>query len=117
MTIAWPPMLPALLFISAPAPALEAWGLPDLREQDKQEHAAAGVVIGAAGAGLAGMIMPRSTWWTRALIGTAAAAVIGAAKEAADAQSRHHTSDPKDALATVAGGAVGALTISLAWRF
>ncbi len=117
MTIAWPIALPALLFVATPARALEPWGLPDLREQDKQEHAAAGVAVGAAGAGIAGMIMPRSTWWTRALIGTAAAAVVGAAKEAADSQSRRHTSDPKDALATVAGGAVGALTISLVWRF
>ncbi len=109
--------MPALLFVAAPAPALEAWGLPDLGERDKQEHAAAGAVAGAAGAGIAGLIMPRSTWLTRALIGTACAAVIGAAKEAADAQSRHHTSDPKDALATTTGGAVGALTISLVWRF
>ncbi len=117
MTIAWLLPLPTLLIVAAAAPALEAWGLPDLRQQDKQEHAACGLVIGAGAAGIAGLAMPRSTWWTRTLIGVAAAAVIGSAKEAVDARSRYHDADPKDALATVAGGAIGALSVSLVWRF
>jgi hypothetical protein len=111
------PLLPVLVFVALPAAALDSWGVPDLGEQDKRQHAAAGFVIGGVGAGVAATLAPRSTWWTRALIGVAAAAVIGAAKEAADARGSDHCSDPKDALATVAGGTVGALSISLVWRF
>lgn len=115
MTIAWPPMLPALLFVTASTPALEAWGWPDLREHDKQEHAGIGFAVGAISVATTKSLSPRSTWWTRALIGVAASAIVGAAKEAVD--SRTHDADPKDALATVVGGAAGALSISLAWRF
>ena len=115
MKIPWPTALPALLFVAAPAAALDGWGLPDPRETDKQGHAVAGFAVGTLAAAATKGLSPRSTWWTRALIGVAASAVVGAAKEAVDA--RTHAADPKDALATVAGGTVGALTISLVWRF
>lgn len=111
----WPLVLPLVVLVAAPVAALDAWGLPDLREQDKQQHAAAGLAIGAGAATAAAVIAPRSAWWTRALIGVATAAVAGAAKEAID--SCTHDADPKDALATVAGGAAGALVVTLVWRF
>ncbi len=118
MDLSIPPLLPALIFLAGPAAALESWGVPDLHERDKQEHFAGGVVLGAVGAGVAGMVAPKSTWWTRALIGVATAAVVGVAKEVADAQHpRTHDADPKDAIATVAGGTVGALAITLIWKF
>jgi hypothetical protein len=109
------PLLPALLFIAAPAPALESWGLPDLGERDKQQHAAAGLVVGAVADAATKSLSPRSTWWRRAVIGVACAAIAGAAKEVVDA--RTHDADPKDALATIAGGTVGVLAIELVWRF
>lgn len=109
------PLLPALLYVAAPAAARDAWGVPDLREQDKQGHAEAGFVVGALASAGTKALSPRSTWWTRLVIGVAASAAAGVAKEAIDA--RTHDADPKDAVATVAGGTVGALTISLAWRF
>ncbi len=117
VTLTWPPLLTALLFVAAPAPALEAWGLPDLREDDKQGHAVAGVAVGALADIGAKSVSPRSTWWSRALIGVAAAAVVGVAKEAIDAHLPTHDADPKDALATVAGGAAGVLAVELVWRF
>jgi hypothetical protein len=109
--------MPALLFLAAPAAALDSWGWPDLGQPDKQGHAAVGVVVGAVASLGADLVVRRPTWWTRALVGIAAAAVVGAAKEVADAHLPHHDPDPKDAIATVAGGTVGALSISLAWRF
>lgn len=115
MTIAWPPMLPALLFVAAPVRGVEPWGLPDLREQDKQGHAAVGFAVGFIAGAATKSLSPRSTWWTRLAIGVAAAAAAGVAKEVVDA--RTHAADPKDALATIAGGTAGALAISLVWRF
>jgi hypothetical protein len=109
------PLLPALLFVAAPATAMEPWGVPDLGERDKQQHAAAGVVVGSLASALTKTLSPSSSRWTRAVIGVAAAALAGAAKEAVDA--RTHDADPKDALATVAGGTVGVLAIELVWRF
>jgi uncharacterized membrane protein YeaQ/YmgE (transglycosylase-associated protein family) len=112
------PLLPALLFVAAPATAIEAWGIPDLGQRDKQQHAAAGAVIGALACAATKSFSPRSTWFSRAVIGVAAAAIAGVAKEAFDAQHpRSHTADPKDALATIAGGTVGVLAIELVWRF
>jgi hypothetical protein len=113
----WPVILPLLLFVAAPACALEPWGLPDLSESDKQGHAAVGVIVGTFATAAAQRLAPRAPWWEQALVGVAASAVVGTAKEICDAQSRHHDADPKDALATVAGGIGGALTITLVWRF
>jgi hypothetical protein len=113
----WPTVLPGLLFIAAPAAALEAWGIPDLREEDKQGHVLLGITVGILADASAKSISPRSTWWSRALIGVATAAVVGTAKELVDARLPHHDADPKDALATVAGGAAGVLAIELVWRF
>ncbi len=107
------PLLPLILF--ATAPAMEPWGLPDLAERDKQGHFAGGFAIGAIAAGATKSLSPRSTWWTRYVIGIATTAVVAAAKEAID--SRTHAADPKDALATIAGGTCGALALSAAWHF
>ncbi len=111
-------LLPVLVFVAAPATALEAWGVPDFSQQDKQEHALGGALVGVLADATTKTISPRSTWWTRALIGTAAAAIVGTAKEISDARHpRSHDADPKDALATVAGGVAGSLAIELVWRF
>lgn len=109
----WPLVLP-LVVLASPAAALD-WPAPDFRDRDKRQHAIAGAAIGATATAVAGLIVPRSTWWTRALIGVAAAAVAGAAKEAMDA--RTHDADPEDTVATIGGGVAGALTIALVWRF
>lgn len=106
-----------VLATAASAHALEPWGLPDLREPDKQSHALGGAVIGILATATAQRLMPRAPWWQQALIGTAVAAVAGALKEVVDVHTGGHDSDPKDAIATTAGGAAGALAITLVWRF
>jgi hypothetical protein len=112
------PLFPALLFIAAPATAMESWGVPDLGERDKQEHAAAGAVVGAVTDATVRLLAPRAPRWERVLVGVAASAAVGTAKELLDARHpRDHDADPKDALATVAGGTVGVLAIELVWRF
>jgi hypothetical protein len=107
-----------LLALVGATSALESWGAPDLHQQDKREHAMGGALVGSFSAALAGAALPRAPWWQQALVGIAASAVVGVAKEITDA--RHpgtHDADPKDAIATVAGGAIGAVAMTLVWRF
>lgn len=113
-TIPWPLMLPALVFTTAPA--IESWGIPDFHEADKVEHFEGGVIIGALGTAVAQRELPKAKWWQQALVGVAASAVIGVAKEVADTRT-HGDPDPKDAIATVIGGTVGALSISVVVHF
>lgn len=107
----WPVILPLLVFVAAP-PAAEAWGLPDLRQDDKQAHTLAGAVVGTLATAAAQRLLARAPWWEQLVVGVAASAIAGAAKEATD-----RVADPKDFIATAAGGAAGALAITLIWRF
>lgn len=107
------PLIPSLVFIAAPACAMESWGIPDLSQRDKQEHFAAGAVIGA---GVTALCPGKP--WQRVAAAVAASVIAGVAKEAYDRRHPHtHDCDPKDALATVAGGAAGSLCITMTWRF
>lgn len=99
------------------ASAVESWGIPDLLHQrDKQEHFAGGAIIGAAT--VAALSKSPLKPWQRVLAGVAASAVVGVAKEVADHRHPHtHDCDPKDAIATVAGGVVGGFSIEWTLRF
>ncbi len=104
-----------ILLLLAHLPAVEVLGV-DYSQSDKQGH----FILGAATSALAMLALdrwkPEAAWYTRAAVGTAAAAAVGAGKEWYD--SKHldvHTVDRKDFIATTTGGAVVAL--SLCWRF
>lgn len=113
-TLPWLVFLPALILSSSAA--TESWGFPDFHEVDKVEHLEGGAIIGALATAVAQREMPKATWWQQALVGVAASAVIGVAKEAIDAHANGHDSDPKDAIATVLGGVAGSVSISLVWH-
>lgn len=104
-----------LLLLFAQVSALEILGV-DFSQSDKVGH----FWLGAATAGVAMLALdhwkPEAPWYTRALVGTGAAALVGAGKEWADSGDLdHHTVDRKDFIATTLGGATVAL--SLCWNF
>lgn len=115
MNLPFPALLPALVFV--PASAMESFGWPDFHDEDKQAHAWMGAAVGAFATATAERVKPQWRWWEKALVGVATSAVVGVVKEVADSRSRDHDCDPKDAEATVVGGAAGSLCIELVWRF
>lgn len=108
-----PPLIPALVFSCAPAS--EWW--PDFHQEDKKEHALGGAVVGMLGTTMAERLMPEAPAWKKALVGIAASAVVGIAKEQIDAHGHRDTNDRADAVATVVGGAVGSLAIVVTYHF
>lgn len=105
------------IFAIAQLPAVEPIFLGvDYRESDKQGH----FWLGAATSGVAILglekLDPDARWYTKAAVGMAASAAVGAIKEWRDSGDlTHHTVDSKDFLATATGGATVALT--LCWKF
>lgn len=110
---ALPPLVPVLVFSCGVAS--ETW--PDFHEDDKREHGLVGVAVGMLGTTMAERLMPDAPWWQKALVGVAASAVVGIAKEQIDAHRSADTNDRADATATVIGGVAGSLAITLAWHF
>lgn len=103
------------LFFALSLNAVEVFGV-DYRQPDKQGH----FVLGAMSAGIAiltlDMFKPDAPWYARAIVGTVAAAVVGAAKEYADSKDPlNHNVELDDFVATTTGGAV--LSLTFCWRF
>ncbi len=92
--------------------------LDNYTRSDKREHAACGFAIGAFGYLMADEIKPEWPDWKKVAAGTALAALAGIAKEAADHEDpKHHSCEARDAIATTAGGVIGAVSVSLVFRF
>lgn len=121
---AW--LVAALVQCAVALPAL------DLSERDKQYHFIAGFVIGAGASAISYDNAPRWSPWAHFAMGVAASSGVGLLKEALDSgDSRHHTAEGDDALATSLGGVIGAgiclpfqvsagrdtVVFSTAWRF
>ena len=106
--------------------ALESWGLPDMSQDDKREHAA----IGFAAAAITDLALrcedhPPNRW-VRLGADLLTSAVVGTGIEWAQQQANegrmprwfgtHHDVDPKDAVACVyGGGALVALSFTWEW--
>lgn len=109
-------LLLLITFLTA-CPAMELKFLgTDFTQEDKIGH----FWLGAATSGVAILalekINPEAKWYTKMLVGTVMAAVIGAAKEGFDTQDiAHHDPDRHDFIATTTGGAAVAMTMS--WKF
>ncbi len=104
-------LLPLLANLSA----LEILGV-DYSQSDKQGHFILGAATSAVSMLALNMVKPDAKWYTRAAVGIASSAIVGAAKEWSDSHDLlHHTVDQDDFVATVTGGTVAALT--LCWRF
>ncbi len=105
----------ALLFmVLARLSALEILSV-DYAQSDKQGHFWLGA--GTAGVAMLGIDRwkPEAPWYTRMLVGTATAALVGAGKEWSDSHDlTHHTVDSKDFIATATGGVCVALCMS--WK-
>ena len=87
----------------------------DLTQDDKQSHVVLGAASSACSMLLLDRIKPDASWQTRALVGIASAAVIGAAKELADSRDpQRHDCDRDDFYATTIGGA--AVSLVFCWR-
>lgn len=92
--------------------------LRDYAAEDKQAHALAGFAVGALSAALVERIAPDAHPVARVVIATIPAIALGIAKEAYDANHRdRHDADARDALATAAGGVLGAVSVTLVLRF
>ncbi len=86
--------------------------------EDKQQHAAAGYLIGLGTALVVEQTMPDAHWTTKLAIEVAVGALVGVAKEISDHQDpANHTSDWRDAAATIGGSALGGLSATLVFRF
>ncbi len=110
-------MIRALILIVflAHISALEILGV-DYAQSDKQGHFWLGAAVSAVSMLALDRWKPDAAWYTRALVGTGAAAAVGAGKEWYDTgHIDRHTPDRKDFIATTMGGAVVAL--SLCWKF
>lgn len=113
--------IPLLICLTCGAPAVE--GLTDTENDrwladDKAMHAAGGMVVGAFGYLMADELCPRWPEWKKIAAGVAASAVVGALKEVSDARDpENHCASIKDGLATVAGGVLGSVSLSLVIRF
>ncbi len=92
--------------------------LDSYTRKDKREHFVAGLAIGAFGYLMADEIAPGWPEWEKVAAGTALAALAGLAKEASDrSDPKHHSCEVRDAIATTLGGSVGAVSLSLVFRF
>jgi peptidoglycan/LPS O-acetylase OafA/YrhL len=91
--------------------------VPDMHQADKQAHALGGIVLGGATAVVLERTAPRWKPWQRVLAGVAVSTLAGIAKETYDAHHRHHDADARDATATIAGGAIGALSVEITLHF
>jgi hypothetical protein len=86
-------------------------------ESDKLKHVVIGNLIATSGALAAyyGFDLDKNK---SALVGLGLAVLAGVLKEAYDSKHPHkHTADSKDAIATAAGGALGAFAIRLTFEF
>lgn len=111
----------ALLALVAGASAMDCWSLdPALHRDDRQQHAAGGLVIGAVTVAALNVIPATRDIapWQQVAIGTIAALVVGVGKELIDAHDRDdHCTELGDIAATGIGGAGGALAVTLVWHF
>lgn len=84
--------------------------LPDFRDQDKQEHAAAGAAVAVLTDFTLREFWPKLTTTERVLIDLSVAAAAGVAKEVRDDHRgrKRDTCEPADAEATSLGGILGA---------
>ncbi len=104
-----------IILLSVQLSALEFLGV-DYSQSDKQGH----FWLGAAVSGVSMLALdhwkPTAPWYTRALVGIGSATIVGIGKEYADSRDPlHHTTDRNDAVATITGGSIVAL--SLSWSF
>ncbi len=83
--------------------------------EDKQLHAAGGFIAGAATAAAIEYLRPDLPEWQKRVIALVPIVVLAVAKEVADHQDPdNHTSDWRDAAATVAGGV---LAVEITFHF
>jgi hypothetical protein len=108
-----------LLSLTTFGQAMESWTFPDLREEDKQEHAAAGAIIAMVSDFAIREYYPAWSDRKRFLVDSAIATAAGIAKEIWDDRRgpKRDTCDPADAIATSLGGIGTAASITLMWRF
>ncbi|MBA3588863.1 hypothetical protein [Methylibium sp.] len=111
----------AICAIALTASALDSWSLdPALHRTDRQGHAVAGLAIGAVSVAALNVLPVTRDWkpWQRVVAATALSALVGVGKELLDARDpANHCTEVGDVTATALGGAVGAISVELVWRF
>ena len=110
----------AILGVILLACAVQARGseVDEFMAKDKALHFAGGAAIGATTYALVQTVAPDLRGWKKHAVAIGVSAIVALAKEYSDAQDpEHHSCDARDAVATVAGGVLGSVSVSLVFRF
>jgi hypothetical protein len=87
----------------------------EFARDDRLEHEAVGFVVGLLSREIVSEIRPDAKPLERFLLATIPVVLVAVGKELYDHQHpANHDADPRDAVATIAGGA---LALSITWRF
>ncbi len=104
--------------ISLLALSLSASELDEYCREDRALHFAGGAAIGATTYALVQTVAPDLEGWKKHAVAIGVSALVGIAKEYADSRdSDSHCCDARDAIATVGGGVLGSVSVSLVFRF
>jgi hypothetical protein len=90
--------------------------LDEYAREDRVLHLGAGFAIGATTYALVQTVAPDLKPWAKHVVAIGASALVGIAKEWCDDGGRGDC-DARDAIATVGGGVLGSVSVSLVFRF
>lgn len=110
----------AILGIILVVLAVQARGseLDEFTREDRVTHFAGGAAIGATTYALVQTVAPDLRGWKKHAVAIGVSTIVALAKEYSDAQDpENHCCDARDAVATVAGGVLGSVSVSLVFRF
>jgi hypothetical protein len=90
--------------------------LDEYTREDRVLHLGAGFAIGATTYALVQTVAPDLDGWKKHALAIGVSALVGIAKEWCDDEGRGDC-DARDAIATVGGGVLGSISVSLVFRF